>query len=378
MEETRNNEMPIPRLAELQKEIERLSSERNQYLDTLSNSDILKLQLRETRKDAKLLSKQRKKLQAMADIEGANEETPEQPQEDQTSKPENHIPSEINLGASEEAFLSREQTYSFPSEENFSPPLSPQDSGMNGHISPALPASSGIAKTQKSPEWGALDAKTEANALRIENRDLVRIKRKQEEQVRSLVQEVGTLGTRCKELESIAQRLETENHRLSQQLVHSSAQNSYNFRPHEEMELLRAQLKVYEDDFKKERSERENLNTQKERLKRELSDAKATIAGLQRQLKQALNGEGGYGEPRDMHGPIMSEPYYEPYVVRHPLDYGMARTYSGGYIGPGASKDVLRRGQTPYVRKAFLSPDMTAVIDRDVVDGSAKDPPKSI
>ena len=43
---------------------------------------------------------------------------------------------------------------------------------------------------------------------------------------------------------------------------------------------------MYEDDFKKERSERENLNTQKERLTRELSDAKATIAGLQRQLKQ--------------------------------------------------------------------------------------------
>ena len=43
---------------------------------------------------------------------------------------------------------------------------------------------------------------------------------------------------------------------------------------------------MYEDDFKKERSERENLNTQKERLKRELGEAKATIAGLQRQLKQ--------------------------------------------------------------------------------------------
>lgn len=74
MEETRNNAMPVQRLAELQKEIERLSMEKNQYLDTLSNSDILKLQLRETRKDAKLLSKQRKKLQAMADIEGANDE----------------------------------------------------------------------------------------------------------------------------------------------------------------------------------------------------------------------------------------------------------------------------------------------------------------
>ena len=39
---------------------------------------------------------------------------------------------------------------------------------------------------------------------------------------------------------------------------------------------------------------------------------------------------------------------------------------------------VLRRGQTPYVKKAFLSPDMTAVIDRDVVDGPRTGPPKSI
>ena len=47
-----------------------------------------------------------------------------------------------------------------------------------------------------------------------------------------------------------------------------------------------SQLKVYEDDFKKERSEREHLNTQKERLKRELQESQATVAGLQRQLKQ--------------------------------------------------------------------------------------------
>ncbi|KAL9957935.1 hypothetical protein ACROYT_G034893 [Oculina patagonica] len=380
MEETSNTS--AQRFAELQKELERLSVERDQYLETLNNSDVLKLQLRETRKDAKLLSKQRKKLQAMANIDATSEETPEQPQEDQPPRPENHDPPEINLAASQEALYSHEQAYSFPSEESFSPPLSPQDSGMNGHISPPLPASSGFTKTQKSPDCGALDAKTEANALRIENRDLVRIKRKQEEQVRNLVQEVATLGTRCNELESIAQRLEVENHRLSQQLAlaHSGAQSGYNFGPHEEIQLLRQQLKVYEDDFKKERSEREQLNTQKERLKRELSDSKATVAGLQRQLKQALNGEGGYGEPRVTRGPIMNEPYYEPYIARHPLDYGMARTYSGGFIGPGASNDVLRRGQTPYVRKAFLSPDVTAVIDRDrdTVDGSAKCPPKSI
>lgn len=66
------NDTSTQRFAELQKEVERLSMEREQYLETLSNSDILKLQLRETRKDAKLLSKQRKKLQAMANIE--NEE----------------------------------------------------------------------------------------------------------------------------------------------------------------------------------------------------------------------------------------------------------------------------------------------------------------
>ena len=133
-------------------------------------------------------------------------QTSEQPQEDDTFRPENHVPPEINFAASEETFPSREPTYSFPSVESFSPPVSLQDSGMNGHISPALPASSGFAKVQKSPEWGALDAKTEANALRIENRDLVRVKRKLEEQVRNLVQDVASVGTRCQELENIAQR----------------------------------------------------------------------------------------------------------------------------------------------------------------------------
>ena len=53
---------------------------------------------------------------------------------------------------------------------------------------------------------------------------------------------------------------------------------------------------------------------------------------------QALAGEGGYGEPRDLtRAPILNEPYYSTYPARYPLDYGMARSYSGGYIGPGAS-----------------------------------------
>lgn len=376
---------PTNTLAELQRKVDQLSLEKNQYLDDLSNAEIFKMQLRETRKDAKHLSKQKKRLQAMADIEGTNE-TSEPCHENYTSQPENQVPPEINLSTSNEtlpellppqAFNSvppRQESLSLHSQESFPPPPPPHGFSMSSQTSPTLPAPP-PPNMQRAPEWGVLDA----NAKRIENLDLVRIKRKQEEQIHNLVQEVATLETRCKEVESIARRLEAENQRLSLQVshVHVGQAQSYNLGPHEEIQLLRAQLKVYEDDFKKERSEREHLNTQKERLKRELQESQATVAGLQRQLKQALTGEGGYGEPRDPpRAPIMTERYYDPYTVRQPLDYGIARAYSGGYIGPGASNDVLRRGQVPYVRKAFLSPDMTAVIDRDVTDG--KRAPKSI
>ena len=65
---------PRQNLAELKEKAERLTLEKNQYLDELSNGEILKMQLREMRKDAKHLSKQKKRLQAMANIEGPNEE----------------------------------------------------------------------------------------------------------------------------------------------------------------------------------------------------------------------------------------------------------------------------------------------------------------
>ena len=71
MEDT--NSTAAQRLAELQQEVERLSVEMDN-LETPSNSDALKSQLREACKDAKVLSKQRKKLQAMANIDGTNEE----------------------------------------------------------------------------------------------------------------------------------------------------------------------------------------------------------------------------------------------------------------------------------------------------------------
>ena len=68
------NDTPCQQVAELQREYERLSLEKHQYLQTLNNSEALKLQLRETRKDAKHLSKQKKKLQAMTDIGKSSEE----------------------------------------------------------------------------------------------------------------------------------------------------------------------------------------------------------------------------------------------------------------------------------------------------------------
>ena len=68
------NDTPCQQVAELHREYERLSLEKHQYLQTLNNSEALKLQLRETRKDAKHLSKQKKKLQAMTDIGKSSEE----------------------------------------------------------------------------------------------------------------------------------------------------------------------------------------------------------------------------------------------------------------------------------------------------------------
>lgn len=375
---------PHKNKAELQQEFQRLSLEKHQYLDDLNNGEMLKMQLKETRRDAKHLSKQRERLQALADI--AKEEDSEQvacgPQSESQASLEEDLPTAVKPLPElqpPQAFVSvsKEESLSFNSGDSFPPPPPPHGFSMNGEISPTLPASPFTNHVPRAPEWGVRDA----NALQIENRNLITLKRKQEEQIDKLVQEVATLETRCKELESIAQRLEAENQRLSMQLsqAHIGRVQNFSLRPHEEIALARAQLKAYEDDFKKERSDRENLQTKNERLKRELRESQATVAGLQKQLKQALAGEGGYGEPRDLpRAPLVNEPYYNTVQFGYPLDYGMARTYSGGYIGPGASNDALRRERTPYVRKAFLSPDVTAVIDRDVTDGSNKGAPKSI
>lgn len=132
--------------------------------------------------------------------------------ENNTSQPEKQLPSELNLSTSNEAFPellppgafnstpSKEESPSLHSQESFPPPP-PHGFSMNGEISPTLPTAP-FANVPREPNWGILDA----NAMRIENRDLVRIKRKQEEQIQNLVQEVATLETRCKELEGIAQR----------------------------------------------------------------------------------------------------------------------------------------------------------------------------
>lgn len=98
--------------------------------------------------------------------------------------------------------VSKEESLSFNSGDSFPPPPPPHGFSMNGEISPTLAASPFTNHVPRAPEWGVRDA----NALQIENRNLITIKRKQEEQIDKLVQEAATLETRCKELESIAQR----------------------------------------------------------------------------------------------------------------------------------------------------------------------------
>ena len=41
-------------------------------------------------------------------------------------------------------------------------------------------------------------------------------------------------------------------------------------------------------------------------------------------------------------------------------------------------QDDVRREHAQHPRKVFLSPDMTAVVDRDVIDATKRKPPKSI
>lgn len=367
---------------DLKKELERLSIEKRQYLDEIKNAEVFKMQLKETRKEGKHLEKKKERLEARL----AKEEIAEQP----TFTPEEESPvaledlsssfkplSKLQPPQSFSLSLSGEETLSsYPEESSHFPPP-PKKFSMNGETSPELPATTSFP-LPRAPEAGLPDAHTLQSE--IQNRHLVANIRKLEEQIQNLVQERGALETKCQELERISKNLTLENRRLSQQVseVHvGKMQKGYNLRPLEEVQLLRAQLKVYEEDFKKERSDKEQLSTQKERLKKELRESQATVTGLQIQLKQALAGEGGYGEPRP---PIFVEhqPYYQAYPARIPLDYGITRTYSGDYIGPGARNDVYRGRQTPAVKKSFLSPDMTAVIDRDMVDGKIKATHKSI
>ena len=58
---------------DLKKEFERLSLEKSQYLDEISNAEVFKMQLKETRKKGKHLEKKKERLEArLADV--TNEE----------------------------------------------------------------------------------------------------------------------------------------------------------------------------------------------------------------------------------------------------------------------------------------------------------------
>ncbi|XP_029211273.2 myosin-6-like [Acropora millepora] len=370
---------------DLKMELERLSIENRQYLDEMKNAEVFKMQIKETRKEGKHLEKKKERLEArLADF--SKEEISEQP----TFTPEVDSPvsledlssfprplSKLQPPQSFSLSLSGEESLSSHPEESSHFPPPPKKFSMNGETSPELPATTTFPLPRAS-EAGLPNAHTWQ--AENQNRHLVAKIRKLEEQVQNLVQERGALETKYQELERVSKNLTVENQRLSQQVSEEHVgkmQKGYNLRPLEEVQLLRAQLKVYEEDFKKERSDKEQLSAQKERLKKELRESQATVAGLQSQLKQALAGEGGYGEPRP---PIFVErqPYYPAYPARIPLDYGIRRTYSGDYIGPGATNEGYRGRQTPAVKKSFLSPDMTAVIDRDVVDGKTRTAHKSI
>ena len=88
-------------------------------------------------------------------------------------------------------------------EDTLSPPLPPEV--MCAEFCPGQPNAC-FSRASTGAEDEALETRTDANALRLENENLVSMKRKLEEQVKRLVQEIASLEAKYEELRGIAQR----------------------------------------------------------------------------------------------------------------------------------------------------------------------------
>ncbi|XP_031551853.1 lamin-like protein [Actinia tenebrosa] len=201
---------------------------------------------------------------------------------------------------------------------------------------------------------------TEIHALKLENSMLVKGKRKVEEQRDSVVQELAALNTKHDKLLGVCNRLESEIHRLSSLVVKSKSQTS---EQEEGIEILKEQLRCYQEDIKSLQGELQSTKRSNEQMKTELNEARLVIRDMRRQPPSV----------QVYPAAAMVEPVYRTYdergyrYGREPLGYAMMRTYSGECLMPMRDAN-LRRG-TPS-KKAFLTPDETAVVDNEVVDHS--------
>lgn len=352
------------KMAALREKNQRLLDEKKALLIKLQEGEKLKANLKETRKDTKKLASQREKLRAvLGERNGCEKEM-----ERQNLKPETSATA-VNVRPGNVKESTREV----------------EEAKLSDYIT---------VESQVSRE--TQDVRTEYQALRATNEILIRDKRKLEEHNNSLIEELATLNMKYEGQRRCAEQLEAENQRLS--LIINQLQNIQQANvssQQEDVALLKEQARVYQEDFNTERSEREKLHEEKMLLQEQLDKANITIDALQNQLRGKQIQEGGqtHAEPLYPRGPgriSYSEEMVRPMDRPHDSErrnrrgyeinsygYENRQPYSGRYPVNVSSNDVIRRGGYTGRPRAFLSPDMTAVVDDEVTDRSAQ-APKSI
>lgn len=360
-----NYEQEREKMAALREKNQRLLDKKKALLIKLQEGEKLKINLKETRKDAKKLASQREKLRAaLGDRGGVSDEETEE-----REKP----PDTFTSTAKEKPEYARE---------------------LNGdselyRYTVASSHQSGVT----SGDVNELDLRTEYQVLRAKNEILIQEKRKLEDHNASLIQELAALNMKYEGQRRCAEQLESENQRLSQIISQQQeAQHTNISSQQEDVLLLKEQVKIYQEDFNSERAEREKIHSEKLALQEQVEKANITVEALQNQIRELVaRSSQSQVEPMLPRGPARAPYTVSPYDTRplapsqdtergygrrydvDPSGYPNHQPYAERFPVRTTNNDVIRRGGYTGRPRAFLSPDMTAVVD-EVIDHSESTP----
>ncbi|KXJ25709.1 uncharacterized protein LOC110244163 [Exaiptasia diaphana] len=314
------DEQDLQRIEELLKRKAELEEQNSNLSSRLQDGEKIKNELKEARRDSQKLLHHREKLknQASKHLKGLNGAELVNP-----SEPKRVINNE-----------DRDKEEKLPNPQN---------------------------RKEEIMENDPVQLRRQLNALRLENASLIKEKRKTEEHNSSLVQELADLGLKHETLQEICDRLKKEIARLSACVAagKSSSAGNHSTGKEDNIEIMKDQLRIYQEDINGMQAQIEISQQSNERLRAELNEARAVIRDL-RQLPAfevyaaPVYQLGRYKTFDDRYG-------YDPREYRHTV-----RPASGGY-DRNRERDYRRVRSAD--KKVFM-PDLTAVIDKEVKDGS--------